>query len=80
VTLAVNFNFYFSIILIISTYDLSVSHLSFDRILGKLLLNECTHFNGLKRNSGSELYMEACTVHCTKLNNKKFGVFYFDIG
>lgn len=48
VTLMVIFNLYFSIILIIFTYELTLSRLSFDRILAKLFLKEYTLFNGLK--------------------------------
>lgn len=54
VTLMVIFNLYFSIILIIFTYELTLSRLSFDRILAKLFLKEYTHFNGLKWNCGPE--------------------------
>lgn len=54
VTLMVIFNLYFSIILIIFTYELTLSHLSFDRILAKLFLKEYTLFNGLKLNCGPE--------------------------
>lgn len=48
VTLMVIFNLYFSIILIIFTYELTLSRLTFDRILAKLFLKEYTLFNGLK--------------------------------